>query len=345
MTTLGKFDVLVCGIPYACQDARPDGTWLTDAQRQRIQAVSPDIEIHHPPASALNHGLEVPPPDAMLVETSGAKESWEDLPGVLYGAPLQRLMTPKLKIMQSASAGVEHLVPILPPATVLCNASGVHANAIAETVLAVVLGRAKMLPQRGEDQRNRRWRQLPCRELAGARMCVVGTGGIGTEVARLAKAFGMSTTGVRRHPAPSAYFDDVFAQADLSKALDGADFVVVACPLTPETRGLIGADELSLLHPDSLLVNVARGAIVDEPALVDALANGKIGGAFLDSHVQEPLPEDHPLWSMANVVITPHDSHASQLMGDRHVDLFCDNLARHLSGQALRNVVDPARGY
>jgi phosphoglycerate dehydrogenase-like enzyme len=342
---MGKFHVLVCGVPYGCQDARPDGTWLTDAQRERIQTVSADIEIHHHPASALNEGLEVPPPNAMLVETSGAEESWEDLPGVLFGGPLQQLITRELRFMQSASAGVEHLVPILKPGTALCNASGVHANAIAETVLAVMLGRAKMLSQRSEDQHDRRWRQLPCQELTGAKMCVVGTGHIGTEVARLAQAFGITTTGVRRHPAPSPYFDQVVGQADLSKALDGANFVVVACPLTPETQNLIGPEELKAFHPDSFLVNVARGAIIDEAALVDALAENRIGGAFLDAHIKEPLPADHPLWAMKNVTITPHDSHASQLMGDRHAALFCDNLARVLAGQELRNMVDISRGY
>jgi len=343
---MGKFKVLVCGLPYGCQDARSDGTWLTDAQRTRIEGVSPDIELYHLPAADLNSGSrEAPVPNALLVETSGAEPSWENLPGVLFGQPLQRLFNPGLRFIQSASAGVEHLVPLLPPDVVLCNASGVHANAIAETVLAVILGRAKMLAQRREDQNQRLWRQLPCREISGSQMCILGTGHIGTEVARLAQAFDMTTTGVRRSPTPAPNFDRVVDTSQLLDASRGADFLVIACPLTPQTRGLIGSAELAALPQGSVVVNVARGAIIDEGALVEALSSGHLGGAFLDAHVQEPLPPDHPFWSMATVDITPHDSHASQLMGDRHVALFCDNLDRSLRGRELRNVIDASRGY
>lgn len=343
---MSGFEVLVCGTPYACQDARADGTWLTEAQRARIQAVSPDIELRHVAAASLNDGsVEVPAPDALLVETSGSLRSWEDLPNVLFGEPLRRLVTPRLRFMQSASAGVEHLVGFLPPETVLCNASGVHAPAIAETIMGSILGRAKLFAQRREDQRRRVWRQLPCRELTGSTMCVLGTGEIGSATARLAQAFGITTLGVRRQAVPAAHFDRVVDAKGLHDALAGADFLVVACPLTPETRGLIGPAELAALPDGAFLVNVARGAIIDEDALIKELTSGHLSGAFLDTLVQEPLPPDHPLWSMPTVEISPHDSHASQLMGDRHVDLFCDNLARALAGEELRNVVDLTRGY
>lgn len=343
---MGNFRVLVCGVPYGCQDARPDGTWLTDAQRDMIRRVSPDIELHHLPAAVLNSASQdVPPPNAMFVETSGADPTWEDLPGVLFAQPLQRLVTAELRFLQSASAGVEHLVPLIPPEVVVCNASGVHANAIAETVIGVLLGRAKLLAQRREDQDNRVWRQLPCREIAGDRICILGTGHIGTEVARLAQAFGMKTTGVRRSAEPAPFFDSVLDPSRLVDALQTTNVLVVACPLTPETRGIIGARELKAMPEGSIVVNVARGAIIDEDALIEVLSSGRLGGAFLDAHIQEPLPDDHPLWTMPNVDITPHDSHASQLMGDRHVALFCDNLERALSSRPLRNVVNLARGY
>ncbi len=132
---------------------------------------------------------------------------------------------------------------------------------------------------------------------------------------------------------------------DRMKALAGADYLVVACPLTDETRGLIGGQELSALNPGAYVANVARGAIVDETALLDALASHRLSGAFLDAFIEEPLPPSHPLWEMPGVEISPHDSHASQLMGDRHVSLFCENLRRCLTGEALINVVDPERGY
>lgn len=340
------FHVVVSGIPYGCQDALPDGTWLTPSQRRQIQAVSPRIELHHLPAALLNEtDVELPPPHALLVETSGTQTEWEDLPGVLFGQPLRRLITPQLRFLQSASAGVEQIIGLVPPDIVLCNASGVHANAIAETVIAAILNRAKLFPQRWEAQRQRRWEQLPCREIVGSTMCVVGTGRIGTAVARLAQAFGVRTRGVHRSSTPAPFFDDVVDVDQLTVALEGTDYLVIACPLTPATRGLIGAAELAALRPGATLINVARGAIVDETRMLDALRSGQLGGAFLDAHVQEPLPPDHPLWTMDSVNVLPHDSHASQLMGDNHVALFCQNLERCLADTDLLNVVNVSRGY
>jgi phosphoglycerate dehydrogenase-like enzyme len=341
-----SFHVVVSGVPYGCQDARPDGTWLTDSHRGQIQAVSPRIKLHHLPAALLNKGdVEVPPPNALLVESSGTKREWEDLPGVLFGEPLRRLITPDLLFLQSASAGIEQLVELVPSDVVLCNASGVHANAIAETVIGAILSRAKLFPQRREAQRQRRWEQLPCREIMGSTMCVLGTGHIGTAVARLAQTFGVRTRGVRRTATPAPFFDEIVGVDRMIVALDGADFLVVACPLTPVSRGLIGAAELAALRPGAMLINVARGAIVDEASLLEALRSGQLAGAFLDAHVQEPLPPDHPFWSMDSVDVLPHDSHASQLMGDKHVGLFCQNLERCLAGTDLLNVVSVSRGY
>ncbi|MDQ1378160.1 MAG: hypothetical protein QOE15_2333, partial [Acidimicrobiaceae bacterium] len=278
---------------------------------------------------------------------------------------VKRMISPDLAFIQSCSAGVEHLIPLVPAGLTVCNASGVHANAIAETVIAAILGRAKMLEQRKQDQMERVWRQLPCREVVGSTVCVLGVGRIGTAVARLAQALDMTTVGIRRggpakdHPATDQtgagrsatdrsgadHFGAVFGVSDRMEALGQADYLVVACPLTDETRGLIGKEELSALKPGAYLLNVARGAIVDEGALLDALRNGQLSGAFLDAHIQEPLPPDHPLWATPGVDISPHDSHASQLMGDRHVSLFCENLRRHLSDEPLLNVVDAGRGY
>lgn len=342
---MAAFNVLIAGTPYGCQSARSDGTWLTDAQRRRIQGISGDIRIFHPSVGELNNGGAVPRPNALLVETSGTERSWESLPDVVFGPVFQRLLTPELRFVQSASAGVEHLLPLVPEDVPLCNASGVHANAIAETVCAVILGRAKLLAQRRRDQEDRIWRQLPCKEVTGSEMCIVGTGRIGSEVAKLAKALGMSTTGVRRDPKPAAFFDSTISTSGLGDVLARADYVVLACPLTPETKGIIGASTLARLRDGAYLINVARGALIDEEAVIGALSSGKLSGAFLDALLEEPLPQDHPFWSMSTVTITPHDSHASQLMGDRHVDLFCENLARHLSQEPLLNVVDRSRGY
>jgi phosphoglycerate dehydrogenase-like enzyme len=345
MTPTSEFHVLVSGVPFGCQDRRPDETWLTPAQVAQIQAVSPRVVLHHVSSIDLNAGAFVPPPRAFLVETSGVDEGYEELAGMVSGPALTRMITPELQFIQSCSAGVEHMIPLLPPGVTICNASGVHANAIAETVIAAILGRAKMLEQRRDDQASRVWRQLPCQEVVGTTVCILGVGRIGTAVARLARALGMRTLGIRRGGAGAEEFDTVFGVADRLGALTDADYLVVACPLTPQTRGLIGPEELSALKDGAYLVNVARGAIVDEDAMLDALRGGKLSGAFLDAHIQEPLPPDHPLWAMPGVSISPHDSHASQLMGDRHVSLFCANLRRCLSHEQLLNVVEPGRGY
>lgn len=346
MSSASPFHVLVSGVPFACQDRRPDGTWMTPSQIAEVQSVSPRITIHHVSAEDLNTGrVAVPSPNAFLVESSGVDPGYEQMAGFVSGDAFTRMITPELRFIQSCSAGMEHLAPLVPPGVTVCNASGVHANAIAETVMAIILGRAKMLEQRREDQAARVWRQLPCRELVGSAICVLGVGRIGTAVARLAGPFGMRTIGIRRTASSAEHFDTVVGVEERFDALAAADYLVIACPLTPETEGLIAAAELAALKDGAYLMNVARGAIVDEPSLLQALREGKLSGAFLDAHVQEPLPSGHPLWSLPGVLISPHDSHASQLMGDRHISLFCENLRRCLSGEPLRNVVELGRGY
>lgn len=343
---MAEFRVVVAGVPYGFQGDISDGRWLTPELTDKIEAVSDDIVVIHPSANEMNEGwTPEAPPHAVLVETSGAEASWEDLPAVVFGEPFLRLLGPELRFVQSCSAGVEQLTPIIPADLTLCNASGVHANAIAETVLASILARAKLLYQRRRDQADGTWRQLECRELTGDVMCVLGTGHIGSAVARLARVFGMETLGVRRTPDPADHFDAVVGTADLPDALSRSDYLVIACPLTDDTRGMIGTQQFDQLKPGAYLANVARGAIVDEPALVQALRDGRVGGAFLDCHVEEPLPPDHPFWTLPTVDVSPHDSHASQLLGHHHVDLFCDNLRRCLDGRPLRNLVDSARGY
>ncbi len=199
MTETGDFHVLVSGVPFACQDRRADETWLTPRQIDAIQAVSPRIALCHVSSTELNRGrISVPTPNAFLVESSGTDQGYEEMPGFVSGTALTRMITPNLRFLQSCSAGIEHLVPLLPPGLPVCNASGVHANAIAETVMAVILSRAKMLGQRREDQKAKIWRQLPCQEVVGTTMCILGVGGIGSAVARLAQAFEMRTIGIRR---------------------------------------------------------------------------------------------------------------------------------------------------
>lgn len=339
-----ELNIVVSGMPNGYQGESEDGLWLTEIQRERLEAAAPGLHLEHLPVSALHAGIAPErAPHAILVESSGTNLGWEREPGILKMPGLETLITPALRLMQSASAGVEHLVDVIPDGVVLSNASGVHSKAIAETVIASILSDAKMLPQRRIDQSERVWRQLPARELEGSIMVVVGTGNIGSAVAHLAQAFGMRTIGVNSSGRPGAHFDEV--STDLIAAAGDADFLVIAAPLTPETRQMVDEAVFAALPMNAYLANVSRGGLIDDAALIAALENGRLRRALLDTHTIEPLPEDSVLWSHPRVEISPHDSHASQLLGDRHLDLFIDNIQRLIDGRELRNVVDLGRGY
>ena len=254
---------------------------------------------------------------------------------------------PNLRWVHTISAGVDHvLFPELASSdTVLTNASGVFNVPIAETVLTYMLAVVKRLPEFLEQQRAHRWHKLGLQELRGRTVGILGLGDIGTEVARLCRAFGMHVVGMRRHPRPSEHADEVLPPDRLHDLLGRSDFVVITLPLTSETRGLIGRAELAAMKPDGWLINIARGAIVDEEALIEALRERRIGGACLDVFAEEPLPEDSPLWDLPNVIITPHNSWSSPHIQEREIELFLENLRRYVSGEPLLNVVDKQAGY
>jgi phosphoglycerate dehydrogenase-like enzyme len=254
---------------------------------------------------------------------------------------------PNLRWIHTISAGVDHLLfPELRESdAILTNASGVFNVPIAETVMAYILAVVKRLPEFWAHQRKHRWEKLPLRELRGLTVGIVGLGDIGTEVARLCRAFGMRVLGLRRRPAPSDLADEVLPPDRLQDLLARSDFVVIAVPLTAETRGMIGRAELAAMKPDAWLVNISRGAIVDEEALVEALREGRIGGACLDVFAEEPLPPESPLWDMPNVIITPHNSWSSPHIEEREIALFLENLRRYVAGEPLLNVVDKQAGY
>ena len=254
---------------------------------------------------------------------------------------------PNLRWVHTISAGVDHvLFPELASSdTVLTNASGVFNVPIAETVLTYMLAVVKRLPEFLEQQRAHRWHKLGLQELRGRTVGILGLGDIGTEVARLCRAFGMHVLGMRRHPRPSEHADEVLPPDRLHDLLSRSDFVVITLPLTSETRGLIGRAELAAMKPDGWLINIARGAIVDEEALLEALRERRIGGACLDVFAEEPLPEDSPFWDLPNVIITPHNSWSSPHIQEREIELFLENLRRYVSGEPLLNVVDKQAGY
>lgn len=255
---------------------------------------------------------------------------------------------PKVRWVHTPSAGVEHL---LTPAVferdlTLTNSAGVHAIPIAEFVLALMLSWAKRLPEYRAAQAEARWAKgLELRELYEATLLILGLGGIGSAIAERAAAFGMRVWGSRRRQRPSPHVERVVTGDAWRALLPEADYVVVAAPLTAETRGMVDAAAIAAMKPTAYLINIARGPLVDEAALAAALREGRIGGAALDTFEQEPLPPESPLWGLPNVTITPHATANSPRMRERQIALFLDNLQRFRNGQPLRNVVDKAAGY
>jgi glyoxylate/hydroxypyruvate reductase A len=251
----------------------------------------------------------------------------------------------RLRWLHIMGAGVDSaLVPALPAHVVVTRVPGVFGPWMREYVLGWCLAVAQRMSLYREAQRQRRWRAdvIPDR-LAGKTMMIVGVGDIGRTIAAGARALGMRVVGVSRSGRPVPNVARVHRVSALPRVVREADFIVTVLPLTAETRGLIDARVLAAMRPTAWLVNIGRGAVIDEAALVEALRERRIGGAVLDVFEHEPLPAEHPLWAVENVVITPHISGPSTPA--EMAPLFNENLARWLAGRRLRHVVDRVRGY
>jgi D-2-hydroxyacid dehydrogenase (NADP+) len=252
----------------------------------------------------------------------------------------------RLKLIQSISAGTDQYdkAVLTQHGIRLASAAGVNAEAVAEHAMALILALARRLPEARDNQRAKHWRgmigDLSRREdqLSGKTLLVVGLGRIGARLARLGKAFDMRVVGTRRDPAAGAAgADAVYGNDRLHALLGEADIVALTCPLTPETTNLIDAAALAAMKPSAQLINVARGKVVDEPALTAALQAGRLDAAALDVTVEEPLPAASPLWSMPNVLITPHSAGETRSYEDAVIDLLIANLERLRRGEALVN--------
>jgi phosphoglycerate dehydrogenase-like enzyme len=272
-------------------------------------------------------------------------------------ATFDRLLArcPDLRWVHSATAGVERV--LTPEAAergiLISNARGVFSEPIAEYTLMMILSILRRLPELMELQRERTWQPLPARELRQVTVGIVGLGSIGRTVARLALGFGARVIGTRKsspgdsdlaEPLPAG-LDRILGHDQLPELLAESDFVVLALPLTPETDKLMDARRLAMMKPGSWLINVARGQLIEQRALLRALASGPLEGAVLDTLWEEPLRAESPLWDAPGLIITPHTSWSSGRVLDRSIELFCDNLARYRDGAEMLNLVDPGAGY
>lgn len=255
----------------------------------------------------------------------------------------------RLRWLQVTSAGADlpYYQRSIERGVRVSTSSGSNAEPIAQTAVASILVLARGLSHWIAAQRRREWAPLrgeaQPRDLAGQKAVIVGTGPIGAGIARLLRAVGLHTIGVRRRPMPTEHFDAVTGYEGIDDVLPEADWLVIACPLTETTQGLIDERRIALLPRAAHVINVARGEIVDEAALTDALAQNRLAGAYLDVFAVEPLPLDSPLWDMPNVIITPHNCSASLGNYPRGVEIFLRNLEAYLSGHSLENEVSGQR--
>jgi phosphoglycerate dehydrogenase-like enzyme len=255
------------------------------------------------------------------------------------------LESPTVRWISVGGSGTDHLRPWDPARVTVTNAAGVAADSMAEYALGAMLAFALDLRGFRQAQAEERWQAGQIGRIEGKTVLLLGLGHTGQAVARRAKAMGMHVLGVRAHPAPVPEVDEVHPAASLPALWPRADFVVVAVPLLAETRGLVGPAAFAALPRHAVLIDVSRGGVVDEAALLAALDEGRLKGAALDVFASEPLPAGHPLWRMENVIVTPHCSSVFEGWEAKSAAMFARNLARWRRGEALGNVVDPARGY
>ena len=255
---------------------------------------------------------------------------------------------PKLKLIYVTSAGLDKLAPFdwLPEGVALLNNRGTHAAKAGEYGLMALLMLVNRLPQTMTAQRNGVWHAVHGTVLAGRRVVVVGLGALGGSTAAQAHAFGMHVTGVRTTATPHPACHDVVSTDGLDDVLPGAEMLFLATPLTPGTTGLLSRERIAKLPKGAGVVNIGRGGLIDQDALMDALESGHLGGAVLDVFDPEPLPPGHRMWTTPNVIVTPHNSADDpNTYNDRSLDILFDNLRALQAGAELPNRFDIGRGY
>ncbi len=251
-----------------------------------------------------------------------------------------------VKWVSVGGSGTDHLRPWDKKRVTVTNAAGVAADMMAEYVLGTMLSFSLDLAGFAARQRARQWDNAgQVTPVAGRTALILGLGKTGTAVAKRCKALGMKVLGVRANPKPMTDVDEVHGMAALPSLWPRADVIVCCVPLLDSTRGLVSAQAFKAMKPEAILIDISRGGVVDEPALVAALDAGRLKGVARDVFATEPLPEDHPLWAYDNVIVTPHCSAVYRGWDVNSARMFAENLARYRKGEPLANVVDPVRGY
>lgn len=333
---------------------------LEDKYIQRIQAIDPRLRVLHRPdlhgriRFASDHDGEpftrTPAQQAewaaMLAE---AEVLWDFDRRDPTNFPTR---APRLKLIYACSSGVTSWLRrsrLAETPIRLCNAAGIHRVPMTEWAIAAMLYFAKGITTLQANQRRHLWQRFTAKELSGATLGLLGMGAAAADMARRARQFGMRILLHRRRPdaplPPGVEVDGIYPRARLREMLAATDYLLIMVPDSAETERMIGAAELAALPPGAVIVNLGRGTVIDEGAMIEALRAGRLGGAALDVFEKEPLPAESPLWDLPNVLISPHNISQSDLENDRQVDRFAEIMRRYLDGKPLPYEVDKQMGY
>lgn len=305
---------------------------LKDEEIEKLKEVVPDLKV------VVARGM-----DDALKEIVDSDIFFGRIPRPVF------LAAKRLRWVQVFGAGVETCIfpELIQSDVILTNTSGAFNQVMADHAFALILAISRGIAFFVRNQSQRAWKRAgPLHQLAGQSLGIIGLGNIGCEIARRGKAFGMEVAAAdARSMECPAFVDQLWGVKDMDRVLEQSDYLVITAPLTPETRGMIGAAELRKMKPTAHLINIGRGAIVDEAALIDALKNGVIAGAGLDVFDKEPLPQDSEFWDMENVVISPHMGGLAPETRAISFEIFLENLKKFVAGEPLRNVVNKHHGY
>lgn len=302
------------------------------------------------PEAAAGIDMTLGTDDAALVSALASADSVMTWTGQAYKLIVgpRAAIGPRMKLIQLTSAGLDRLAPFdwVPKGVHVCNNSGVHGEKAGQWGIMAVLMLANAMPFHATEHRHERWTKRFSRTVAGRTLLLVGTGDLGSETARHARHFGMRVIGVRARALAHPHCDRVVTVDALDSVLPEADFVVLAMPLTPASKGMFDRRRLSLLKPGAGLVNMARGTVIDQDALADLLESGQLGGAVIDVAVPEPLPAGHRLWRVPNLTIVPHvSSDDPDTYTPKTLDILLRNLMALRRGEPPPTAIDTSRWY
>jgi glyoxylate/hydroxypyruvate reductase A len=332
-------------------------SYLESEHVERIRAVDPQLNVIFEPDLLRKPRYAADHIGAVAPRTPEQEARWRDLlrqADILFDFDHTHRedlpdLAPNVRWIQATSAGIgqfikRHEYDTRMPEAVFTTASGVHSVPLAEFCMMALLMFNKGAVRMQQDQQRKHWERYAGTDLRNRTMGIIGMGKIGAEIARLGHAFGMNVIGTKRDTtgvdAAAINLDTLHPLSDLGTLLAQSEYLVMIAPHTPETENMLGAVELALLPEGAFVINIGRGATIDEPALIAALQSGHLSGAALDVFAEEPLPPESPLWDMSNVLVSPHSASTSDRENERITDLFVDNLRRYLDDKPLRNVLN-----